>query len=156
RRTRAHAAAATAACACLLALVDSAGAAAPPAPQGLRGPTVTAVVPHLEWEASPGATSYRIRRADGGCSGTFVYVGTQRTTFFNAAPGESTRPAAPGHTYGYVVRAVDDLLELSPDSSCVTVTYDDDPPAITQLAAAPQPAGTVALSFAASDPNGPV
>src|SRR3954454_10748342 len=103
RCTGANTAAALAAVTILLAVVDTAGAAAPPPPQGLRGPAVTAVVPHLEWEASPGGTSYRIRRSDGGCSGPFVYVGTKRTTFFNDGAVESIQPAVPGHTYGYVV-----------------------------------------------------
>jgi hypothetical protein len=83
-------------------------------------------------------------------------VGTKRTTFFNDGPVESIQPAAPGHTYGYVVRAVNDPLELSGDSTCVTVTYDTDPPDISRFAADPQPTGSIALSYAASDPNGPV
>ncbi len=140
----------------LLVLTAAARAAPPPPPQGLRGPAITAVVPHLEWDASPGATSYRIRRADGGCSGTFVYVGTKKTTFFNDGAVESIQPAVPGHTYGYVVRAVNDPIELSDDSNCVTVTYDAEPPDIGRFAAEPQPTGSVALSYEATDPNGPV
>ena len=62
----------------------------------------------------------------------------------------------PGHTYGYVVRAVNDPIELSGDSNCVTVTYDEDPPEIVGSRPQPQPAGSVALSYGASDPNGPV
>jgi hypothetical protein len=156
RRTRAHAAATAAAGGSLLVLAANAMATPPPPPQGLRAPAITAVAPHLEWEASDGATSYRIRRVDGGCSGTFFYVGTKRTTFFNDGPVESIQPALPGHTYGYVVRAVTDPIESSGDSNCVTVTYDADPPVIDSFAAAPQPTGSVLLSYAAADPSGPV
>src|SRR5689334_19621110 len=89
-----------------LAFTPAAVADAPPPPEGVRAPALTNVVPHIEWNASPGADSYRIRRAEGGCGGTFLYVGTKKPTFFNDGPVESIDPAVSGHTYGYVVRAV--------------------------------------------------
>jgi hypothetical protein len=87
----------------------------PPAPAGLAATAASSQI-YLSWPATPGATSYNLKRASlsGGPYATLARNVTATTTFIDFSP-------AAGTTYYYVVSAVNAGGE-SADSSQVAVT----------------------------------
>ncbi len=88
----------------------------PAAPTGLTATTPANNTIRLTWNASSGATSYKIYRADGtDCpGGTYVYIDSVTSTTY-----DDTNVSG-GVTYAYVVRASN--VCDSPDSNCAQAT----------------------------------
>jgi fibronectin type 3 domain-containing protein len=84
----------------------------PAAPTGLTAEAAPGKV-SLKWTASPGATSYRVKRAS--TEGVQTTIGSVETTFLEDSS------VTPGVTYGYVVVAVGRGGE-SPESGAVAAT----------------------------------
>lgn len=107
---------------------------APSPPAGLQAAAGSAQV-QLTWSASPGATSYHVKRATAS-AGPYTTVGTTASTSFTST-GLSN-----GTTYFFVVSAVNDVGE-SADASPVSAT----PQAVTDTGGV-----TVTPAVAASGP----
>jgi fibronectin type 3 domain-containing protein len=124
-----------------VAAMPKATVAAPPAPTGLVAWPGDAKV-GLTWNASAGATSYRVKRSTVN-GGPYTVLSTVTTTSY--ASGGLTN----GTTYYYVVSALNSGGE-SPNSTQVAATPQaPPPPAPTGLAATPGD-GQVALTWTAS------
>lgn len=101
--------------------------AAPPAPPtGVAAIAVTTAGDAqvaLNWSASPGATSYNIKRATGGGSYVALATGVTGTNYTDSGLTDGT-------TYHYVVSAVNDRGE-SADSATASATADATPPELS-------------------------
>jgi hypothetical protein len=92
---------------------------APPTPVAVATPTTGAI--ELDWDAVPGAASYRVRRSSHGCHGPWIALGETTTTSWIDGTGAGER--------SYEVEAVDaGGFCTSAASACVTTTPFAAPP----------------------------
>ncbi len=111
--------------------------APPAAPTGLTAATVSSTQIDLAWNASAGATSYRVLRSDTP-GGPYAEVASP------SGPAYSDSGRTPDTAYHYVVRAANAAGE-SPDSAQASATTLPDPP--------PAPASLTATAVSASQIN---
>ena len=86
----------------------------------------------LDWDPVPGATEYLVKRAVGGCGGTFVDFATTPT------PDFSDVTVSGNETYGYIVQA---SQPIGCESDCVEVTATGECLLMPDFPAAGQAAG---------------